>query len=235
RGGAGAVSGDRRVYRWKTAHPEPPAEGENKPATREAPPADVRLSSFRNWNEFATWYGTLAALPSDDTVKAKAASLTAGARDEAAKIAAIYQFVSTEIRYVSLSFGVGRFAPHAPADVLAHQYGDCKDKAILLKALLEAAGVHAVPVLLNSRRSIADDLSSPAEFDHVIVMVPAAPPRAALWLDATLEVAPPGMLMASERNRKTLTIEGPGRAAVVSTPADPPFPAAEHVSIEGTV
>jgi len=235
-GGAGAVSGDRRVYRWKTAHPEPPAEGENKPATREAPPADVRLSSFRNWNEFATWYGTLAALPSDDTVKAKAASLTAGARDEAAKIAAIYQFVSTEIRYVSLSFGVGRFAPHAPADVLAHQYGDCKDKAILLKALLEAAGVHAVPVLLNSRRSIADDFASPAEFDHVIAMVPAAPPRAAaLWLDSTLEVAPPGMLIASERNRKTLTVEGPGRAAVVSTPADPPFPAVENVSIDGTV
>ena len=43
-------------------------------------------------------------------------------------MAALYNYVAQNIRYVSLSFGLGRFQPHSAADVFKNQYGDCKDK-----------------------------------------------------------------------------------------------------------
>jgi len=70
------------------------------------------------------------------------------------KIRAIYEYVSQEIRYVSLSFGVTRYAPHPAGTVLANQYGDCKDKHTLLAAMLGAAGIEAWPVLANTGRSV---------------------------------------------------------------------------------
>jgi tetratricopeptide (TPR) repeat protein len=235
RGGSGSVSGDRRVYRWKTSHAGPPAEAPRLVAGDDAPGEDVRLSSFSNWSEFASWFAALTPPAPDAAVKAKAAALTAGARDEPARIAAIYKFVSTEIRYVSLSFGIGRFAAHRPAEVLANQYGDCKDKSVLLQALLAAAGIPSEAVLLNTARSIADDFASPAEFDHMLVRVPGRGASGAdLWVDTTLEVAPPGMLVRHTRDRRGLVLGG-GRASTARTPADPPFASLEHLTVVGAV
>ena len=235
-GGRGTVETGRRIYRWKTAHaadaapPEPPEPGVDRPAP------DVRLSTFEDWNEFAGWFYGLASASPDAAVKAKAAALTAGAPDEAAKIDAIYGFVSKEIRYVSLSFGLGRFAAHPPAQVLANQYGDCKDKAVLLEALLQAAGIRSVPVLVNTTRSVAADFASPMEFDHMIAMIPrGADPAAGLWMDATLEVAPAGMLSEGVRDRQVLRLDGPKRASVVRAPADPPFPSILSADVDGAV
>jgi tetratricopeptide (TPR) repeat protein len=235
-GGSGAASGSRKVYRWKTSHLEAATEEPVNQPGDDLPPHDVRLSSFRNWDDFARWFTPLAFAQPDATVKARADALTAGTPDDAAKIAAIYRFVSTEIRYVSLSFGLGRFAAHAPADVLKNQYGDCKDKAVLLGALLGAAGVKAVPVLVNVTRSIADDFASPLEFDHMVAMVPRTSPGTdGMWMDATLEVAPLGMLGQITRAKRVLLLDGTGRAAVVRTPADPPFPVFNEMNLTGAL
>ena len=163
--GVGAVAGGRKIYRWKTSHPEARTTPEVTQPGDDAPAPDVRLSSFRTWDEFARWFTPLAYPKPDAAVKAKSDALIAGAKDDAAKIAAVYRFVSTEIRYVSLSFGLGRFAAHPPVDVLKTQYGDCKDKAVLIRALLEAAGVRVVPVLIHTARSIDEDFASPLEFN----------------------------------------------------------------------
>jgi tetratricopeptide (TPR) repeat protein/transglutaminase-like putative cysteine protease len=236
RGGSGAASGGRRVYRWKTSHLERPTNEPTHQPGDDLPPPDVRLSSFRNWDDFARWFTSLAFPQQDPIVKAKADALTAGAPDDAAKVAAIYRFVSTEIRYVALSFGLGRFKAHAPADVLKNQYGDCKDKAVLLGALLGAIGVEALPVLVNIWRSIDDDFASPIEFNHMIAMVPQrAQPADGTWMDATLEVAPLGMLVQPTRGKRVLILDGIGRASVVRTPADPPFPVLNEINLEGSL
>jgi tetratricopeptide (TPR) repeat protein len=216
--------------------PDPAATSKTPQPGDEQPPADVRLSSFRSWDEFAGWFGTLASAAPDAVVQAKAAALTAGAADEGAKLAAIYRYVSTEIRYVSLSFGLGRFAAHPPADVLAHQYGDCKDKAVLLQALLDAVGVRTVPILINTGRSIADDFASPLEFDHMIALAPRGPDLLkGAWMDATAEVAPLGMLISPIRDKRALLIDDRTHGRVVRTPADPPFASVERVDLDGMV
>ena len=72
-------------------------------------------------------------------IRAKAAELTKGKSYDLDKIQALYDYVATNFRYISLSFGVGRYQPHSAADVLHNQYGDCKDKHTLLASLLVAA------------------------------------------------------------------------------------------------
>src|ERR1700741_5115364 len=91
---------------------------------------DVRLSSFRSWDEVGRWYDGLQAdrIKATPEIAAKAADLTKGATTEEAKIRALYSYVSTQFRYIGVAFGIGRYQPHDAADVLANQYGDCKDK-----------------------------------------------------------------------------------------------------------
>ena len=98
--------------------------------------------------------------------------MTKGLNSDLEKTEALYDFVAKNFRYVSLSLGVGRYQPHAASDVLHDQYGDCKDKHTLLASLLEAEGLHASSVLINSSRKLDPDVPSPSQFDHVITMLP---------------------------------------------------------------
>ena len=94
------------------------------------PPPDVLISSFRTWEEVGRWYDSLQQeeIQPSPEVKAKAEELTKGLLDDDAKIRAIYNYVSLRYRYVAISFGIGRYQPHAAAEILGNQYGDCKDK-----------------------------------------------------------------------------------------------------------
>lgn len=232
-GGRGTVSGDRRVYRWKTANLKVGSAQPDVTEDHEAPPPDVRLSTFQNWEEVGRWYRALLPAKTDERIAAKAAALTQGIADRTAKINALYTYVSTQVRYVSLSFGLGRYAPHAPAEVLSNQYGDCKDKGVLLTALLAALGIDSAPVLVSTTRSADPDFPSPLEFNHLITMVPGPDQTPPLWLDTTLEVAPFGMLADSVRDRRALLIAAASRT--VDTPANMPFESQARVSVEGKV
>jgi transglutaminase-like putative cysteine protease len=61
------------------------------------------------------------------------------------KVNALYNAVSLHVHYVGLSFGIGRYQPHAAEDVLSNEYGDCKDQQTLLAALLKAEDFDAWP------------------------------------------------------------------------------------------
>jgi hypothetical protein len=109
-----------------------------------------------------------------------------------AKVKALYEYVSRNIRYVSLSFGLGRMQPHAASEVLANGYGDCKDKNTLLAALLDAEGIPLDFVLIGSKLKLDPDIPAPSQFDHVITRVPVDGKE--IWLDSTPGVAPFRML-----------------------------------------
>ena len=103
---------------------------------------------------------------------------------------------------MSLSLGVGRYQPHAASDVLHNQYGDCKDKHTLLASLLEARGMHASSVLINSSRKLDPDIPSPSQFDHVITLLPMGKEK--VWMDTTTEVAPFRLLSYNIRKKQGL-------------------------------
>jgi tetratricopeptide (TPR) repeat protein len=229
----------RTVYQWHSSN-EKLGEAKKGKRAREreqltgtAPPPSIELATFTNWQELGAWYWRLQrerATPSP-AIKAKALELTKGMEKTEDKIKALYHYVSSEFRYISLDFGIGRYQPHAPDEVLANRYGDCKDKHTLLAALLESVGVQAHPALISMSQQVDPGVPSPAQFDHVITAVTFG--SGYIFLDTTAEVAPYGFLLSSLRHKKALVISGPDMAQFVETPAELPFQAREDFELNG--
>ena len=230
-----------RVYAWtysklKSAkEPENDEKKQTDAALGRLAPPDVQISSFQSWEEVGRWYWNLQKDRTEPTaaIRAKAAELTKGMTDDATKLHAIYSFVSTQYRYIGISFGIGRYQPHAADDVLTNNYGDCKDKHTLLASLLQASGVTIYPALINSSRKLDPDIPSPAQFDHIIGYLQQGKDKDAVWLDTTLEVSPFGYLAPQLRDKQALVMRGEKSIQLVTTPADPPFPSTTAFKIEG--
>lgn len=219
----------RRIYVWKTSNLEhQDIEKERETHSYDtirgqlAGP-DVLISSFRTWEEVGRWYEGLQKekiQPSAD-IKAKAEELTKGLRDDDAKLRAIYNYVSLHYHYVGIAFGVGHYQPHSASEILANQYGDCKDKHTLLAALLGAVGIRAYPALISSWAMVDQDVPMPGQFDHVISVVRQ---RSTLsWMDTTPEVTAMGYLATHLRGKPALVIM-PDKVEFQNTPSDSPFP-----------
>ena len=226
----------RRIYRWTSSHLEREDEDNKKKTKKKGPEAPaVQMTTFAGWEEMGRWYAGLEKdrrQPTDE-IRKKAAELTAGKSSDIEKIEALYDFVAKNFRYISLSFGVGRYQPHAAADVLHNQYGDCKDKHTLLASLLEASGYHASSVLINSSRKLDPDVPSPSQFDHVISLVPLG--KEEIWMDTTTEVAPFQLLSFPLRAKQALVVPAEGTPHLQETPADPPMPNTQLQQLDGSV
>src|SRR5580658_4213725 len=230
--------GDRRIYHWTHSRLTDDDDAKKKKKKAQKPDdqiPSVELTTYKSWEELGAWYAGLEKdrrIP-NDAVKAEAAALVKGKTDDMAKVKALYDYVSRNIRYVSLSFGLGRIQPHAASEVLANGYGDCKDKNTLLAALLDAEGFHSTSVLIGSKTKLDPDVPSPSQFDHVITRVPVDGRE--IWLDSTPGVAPFRMLSASLRQKQALAIPPDGPAVLVWTPSELPFEAFDRTTIEGSV
>jgi tetratricopeptide (TPR) repeat protein/transglutaminase-like putative cysteine protease len=223
--------GERRIYVWTIKDVVPDRTSEGEEDVEDTP--DVQISTFADWLAVAHWYARLQGqrVVVDASVRQKAAELTKGATTAGEKARRLYDYVARNTRYVSLSFGIGRFQPHSASEVLANGYGDCKDKHTLLEALLQAEGIRSYPVLINSRRKLDPDMPSPAQFDHVITAVPFG--REITWLDTTAEVAPYGMILYQLRNKQALLASDDDMAGLRRTPADSPLKNVVTMTIEG--
>jgi tetratricopeptide (TPR) repeat protein/transglutaminase-like putative cysteine protease len=240
----------RRVYRWTNSHlereddkkdkddkdKEKEKERKRKKKRVDEERPDVQLTTFVSWEQIGRWYAGLEKdrrAPSPE-VRAKAADLTKGLDSQMDKVEGLYDFVAKNFRYVSLSLGLGRYQPRAAGNVLHDQYGDCKDKHTLLASLLEAEGLHASSVLINSSRKLDPDVPSPSQFDHVITMLPLD--HQEIWMDTTSEIAPFRLLAFSLRNKLALVIPADGSTPhLEETPADTPMPDSEISEVDGKI
>ena len=230
--------GDRTIYTWKRANLTLPSDDDSQKKPRQKPEdklPDVQLTTFTSWEAVGRWYANLEKGRTDPSpeIRAKTASLIEGRKTELEKIQALYEYVSKNIRYVSLSFGVGRYQPHSAAEVFANQYGDCKDKHTLLASMLQAAGIPSDAVLISYERKFDETMPSPAQFNHMITVVPLG--KDLIWMDSTAEVAPFRLLASPLRKKLALVVPSDGDAKVTETPADPPFLSTQHVEIDASV
>jgi transglutaminase-like putative cysteine protease len=195
------VAGSRYVWEMRDLPFIDAEEPLSPPFTRLAPRlavsffpaagADAGFSSFAAWGDVSRWYASLAGPQAEasDALVAKAKELTANATGDVEKVRAIARYVQST-NYIAVQIGLGRFRPHAAAEVLAKSYGDCKDKANLMKALLQAVGLesHLVLVYSGDPLFVREEWPSPWQFNHCILAVrmPAALPFAAALEDPSL-------------------------------------------------
>lgn len=226
----------RVIYSWKHSQlTHPSQEDQQKQDDSASKPPDVQFTTFKTWDDVAQWYAKLEQGRTDPTpeIRAKVAELTKGKTAELAKIQPLYDYVSKDIRYVSLSFGLGRYQPHSAGEVFANKYGDCKDKATLLAAMMRAAGISSDVALIPATGKLDESMPSPSQFDHVITAVPET--GNLIWMDSTAEVAPFRMLIASLRDKSALLVAPDGKGRIVRTPADPPFLSSEKIETVATI
>ncbi|HEX3660132.1 MAG TPA: DUF3857 domain-containing protein [Acidobacteriaceae bacterium] len=236
-----------RTYSWNVAQLVPPPKATGDDANKATPPKDVdedddgrklpsvAWTTFHNWGEVGAWYRSLAEtqLQPTDALRARAAEIVKDAKTPEDEVRALYTFVSTRTRYVGIDFGVGRYQPHAAGEVLANQYGDCKDKDTLLEALLRARGFSTAPALIGAGIAPVTEVPSPAVFNHVITTVNL--PGGRIWLDSTPGVAPYRYLSAVIRDQKALVVPDTGAAELVATPATAPYPFTSHFEADATL
>jgi transglutaminase-like putative cysteine protease len=104
------------------------------------------LGTAENWKEISQWYYKLCRPHLDKTdaaIRQKVAELTKNAKSRDEKIMVLFQFVSQQIRYMGLTpeSEAPGYEPHDVTLTFHRRYGVCRDKAALLAAMLETAGL----------------------------------------------------------------------------------------------
>jgi hypothetical protein len=166
----------------------------------------LAVSTFPDYAAFARAFrlGATATPRPSPAITALARQLTAGLPDTRARALALSDWVRHNIRYVGVYVGPGGVVPHPPAAVLANRYGDCKDHAGLLEALLAAVGIDSTGALVNSGNAYRlPEAPTLGVFNHMITYVPGLD----LYLDPTADTVSPGYLASSLLGKPVLLLK----------------------------
>jgi hypothetical protein len=202
-----------------------------------APPAGAAsVRTFDKWTDVSRWYSELSDPQAEpnDAIAIKARELTANAKTELEKIQAIGRYAQG-LQYISIQIGIGGYRPHAATEVFAKSYGDCKDKANLMRAMLRALRIQAYPVLIfaGDRTYVREEWASPTQFNHCIIAVKVGDETQApsivqhptlgrlLIFDATDESTPVGDLPDHEQGSLALVVAGEN-GLLMRMPVTPP-------------
>ncbi|HVZ74644.1 MAG TPA: DUF3857 domain-containing protein, partial [Polyangia bacterium] len=186
------------------------------PGLAEAAPY-LHVSTYASWADVGAWYWRLVEeqLASDDELRKAAHDAVRGAKTDVERVRAIHDLVVKDTRYVGLEFGIHGYKPYKVTQILERRFGDCKDKASLMLALLREVGIPSELVLVRTRRGgrVAPEPASLAIFDHAITYVP----KLDLYLDGTAEFSGTSELPTQDQGVLVLRVSAAG-AHLVETP-----------------
>ena len=177
----------KQEWSWEVVNVAPFQGDSSRPSWHVAFPL-LQVSEFSNWSALAQWGSEAFALPSEYSAEMQQMvnQWKEQTDDDEARVILALRFVQKEIRYLGIEMGSNTHEPETPNLVLQRRYGDCKDKVLLLKALLDQMGIASDPVLVSSW--LKDRLNEwhPAInlFDHVILQI--AYDGRFYWVDPTL-------------------------------------------------
>ncbi len=180
---------------------------------------DGYRGSMKSWNELGKWQILLndgrGALP--DATVAKMKEITKNLSTAEEKTKAIYEWLQSKTRYVSIQRGIGGFQPFEASVVDVNSYGDCKALSNYMVSLLKSVGVNAYYTLIHGGREeriIPPDFTID-RFNHIIVNVPNG--KDTLWLECTSQTNPFGYLGDFTGDRYALMVTESG-GKLVRTP-----------------
>lgn len=209
------------------------------------PPESVGIGPavLPSWPALSRWYEDLAGDRAAITpeIREQAGSLP-GVRDgdllDAVREAG--RFVRDKVRYVAVELGIGGHQPRPAGDTLSNLYGDCKDKATLLRSFLAVEEIPSYPVLVNlsMHDTVSDEIPSPGSFNHMIAAIPvpgdlelpdlyrhavadAGDLGPLLFVDTTDEWVSIGWISASLSGKRALVVAG-GDGRLVTLPGRDP-------------
>jgi len=197
------------------------------------------LRSFASWKDVSRYASELSDPQAgfNEPMAAKARELTTNAKTEFERIQAVGRYAQS-VSYISIQIDLGRgggYRPHAAVDVFNKNYGDCKDKANLMRALLKSLGIESYPVVIYSGdpNHVEPQWPSPQQFNHCIIAVKVSEDTQAptivkhsslgrlLIFDPTDDDTPVGDLPDHEQGSYALIVAGDA-GELMKMPVTPP-------------
>ncbi|MFH1130643.1 MAG: transglutaminase domain-containing protein [Pseudomonadota bacterium] len=185
------IQGDLIIHTF-TSEDVPPL----RPEPHSLPATDllrsVTVSTVPSWGYFSSWSRSLTSevFETDPILNRLIEDTTGQSKTIEEKIREIYHFVLTNIRYQQdYETFIAGVKPHPAVIVLSRGYGDCKDKSVLVIAMLRKLGIKSYLALVRTRRDGRVRPNVPSQqFNHVVVYLPKQPGVAEeKFLDATAE------------------------------------------------
>ena len=168
----------------------------------------------RTWSDVAAWFATLASTRLASTPELAAKSKELG------DLRACARFAQRDVRYVAVEIGIGGYQPHHAADVFRNRFGDCKDKATLLRTMLKERGIDSHYVLVHTTRGVTEpSFPTIAAFNHVIVAIREN--GKLTYFDPTSTTTPYGLLPSYLQGSRGLLVKDDG-GELVELPLHPP-------------
>jgi Domain of Unknown Function with PDB structure (DUF3857)/Transglutaminase-like superfamily len=188
-------------------------------------------STQKLWSRIGIWFTRLASPQSEGPadIASTSRSLTSANADFMGRIRAVSTFMQQQIRYVAIEIGIGGQIPHSAEDIFRNRYGDCKDKVTLMIAMLDAVGVRATWVMVDTDRGVVDPNVPSLMGNHMIAaieipkgyenpalkaVVTANDGRRYLIFDPTNEYVPIGLLPTYLQGGTGLLMDGAESQAI---------------------
>jgi hypothetical protein len=197
-------AGDTVVHHWSGRFQIPQSTEQNVADLTTRLPR-ISFSTFQSYDDIGKAFFAAAGdlLNVTPAIASLADDITRGKTGHREQAEAIFDWVTGNIRYLAVVIGVGRVVPNAPETVIANRYGDCKDVATLMSALLTAKGIASEYALINTNPIYQLDASPQVgSFNHVIVYLPEFD----LYADPTAAVSFVGRLPRADRGKPVLRV-----------------------------
>jgi len=192
------------IYSWRFDEIKPIIPEPYMPPTSYINPA-VLISNFSSWDQVYEWWRSLYQdkLNLNDSAKSLVQEIIKDVSSDFDKAKKLHEYVAKNIRYVAVEYGDSGHEPHEVNEVLINRYGDCKDQAILLVAMLREANLEAYPVLIptNSAYPVFKDFAS-LNFNHAISVVKIG--KDLIFMDPTAETIGFGRIPLSDQERPVM-------------------------------
>ncbi|MGA2775576.1 MAG: DUF3857 domain-containing protein [Candidatus Omnitrophota bacterium] len=198
------------IYKWHFSNVPQMTPEAHMPPQVEINPAII-ISTFNSWQDVYKWWWQLAKdkISADGAIKAEVKRLIEGKMSDKDKARTIYNFCAQHIRYVAVEYGQAGYEPHTAADIFKNRYGDCKDQAILLVAMLREAGLTAYPLLIPTKEDYDLDKDFPSVmFNHSIAAVFLG--DEVIFMDTTAETCVFEDLPVADQARHVLLFQDKG-------------------------
>jgi transglutaminase-like putative cysteine protease len=127
----------------------------------------------KQWKALGQYFTDLEEHRPDPSpeITARTQELVAGAPDFYSKLRNITEFIQKNVRYFIVERGIGGWQANHATDIFRNKYGDCKDKTTILISMLQAAGIHAVYMPVDTHRGYVDPDAPSLYGNHMITAI----------------------------------------------------------------
>jgi len=165
------------LYVWKGTNVKAITIEDKMPAASDVTNM-LHITSLPDWKFVSDWYNDIATAKARPNYEVKSVvnELFAGKNNltDAQKIEKIYNYITGNISYSSVSFRQSGIVPQNPADVINTRIGDCKDVSTLFVSMCKEAGIKAQLVLVKTRNYGLNSMILPSiDFNHCMAKVNA--------------------------------------------------------------